>query len=253
MSLDETRRRVLASATDRVLHHGMGSGLEHVRLEDAVRDADVSRTAAYRCWPRRDDFVADVLAELCAEAIPVGGERSPRATELLRDAIARDPSRLRTPEGRRDALHDAVQTTAEDDIAADREQTRRWRTYLALALAVSTLPEGEQRDHVQAAVTDAEAQITARLAAGYPVILELFGFAPRRTYDELAAVGLAMVRGLVIGGYTGVDPAPAVRAAFAVLVDGGTEVADTSEWDDDRINAILGQLSAPDVFPGAGS
>ncbi|WP_148673215.1 hypothetical protein [Tsukamurella tyrosinosolvens] len=70
---------------------GLGTGLEHIRLEDVVRDADVSRTAAYRCWPQREDFLADVLAALAEPALPIASTRGARATTVVREAVGADP------------------------------------------------------------------------------------------------------------------------------------------------------------------
>ena len=53
--------------------------------------------------------------------------------------VEADSERLTTVDGRRTVLLAAVRAAAEDDIAADREQFRRWRTYLALAMAVRDL------------------------------------------------------------------------------------------------------------------
>lgn len=225
----------------------MGSGLEHVRLEDAVRDADVSRTAAYRCWPNRDDFLVDVLAELAGQALPVEGDRGPHATAVLRASLDDDPNVLRTAEGRRAALRKAVAVSASDDLITDRRENRRWQLYLALAMAVPNLPEGPQRDRVSAAVTDAESQVLQRLERNYRKLLELFGFTSRVEYRELAEIGIALMRGYVIGSYAG-SGAAAPGEAYALLVDGVAIASDTSNWDAEHTRRLFDELDAYDAF-----
>ncbi|TWS22288.1 hypothetical protein FK268_19990 [Tsukamurella sputi] len=250
LALDETRRRVLDSAIDRVFTERGGTGLEHVRLEDAVRDADVSRTAAYRCWPQREDFLADVLAALAEQALPIVSTRSARATEVVRAAVGDDPSTVRTVAGRRAALLRAVSASADDDLLADRDEDRRWRLYLTLAMAVPSLPDGPARDRVVAAVDRAERTVRARLAANYRRLFELFGFTSTVDYGELAGIGLALMRGYVVGGHAGAQagrPGP----GYALLADGAAAPSDTGEWDEARGRRLVAALAATDVFDGA--
>lgn len=243
---------MLDSAVDRVFAERGGTGLEHVRLEDAVREADVSRTAAYRCWPQREDFLADVLAALAEQALPIASTRSARATGVVRGAVGDDPSTVRTVEGRRAALLRAVSASADDDLLADRQEDRRWRLYLTLAMAVPTLPDGPPRDRVVAAVDRAESTVRARLAENYQRLFELFGFTSTIGYEELAAIGLALMRGYVVGGHAGADagrPGP----GYALLADGAATPSDTGEWYAARGRRLLADLAAPDVFDGAGA
>ncbi len=240
---------MLDTAVDLVLDQGLGTGLEHVRLEDAVRDADVSRTAAYRCWPQREDFLADVLADLAERALPVASTRGARATAVVRRAVGDDPGALRTVDDRRAALLRAVTASSDDDLLADREETRRWRLYLALATAVSALPEGPQRDRVVAAVEGAERAVLDRLAANYRLLFELFGFTSTVDYRELARIGLALMRGYVLGGRTGAGSARPGQG-YALIAGGAAAPSDTGEWDEGRARRVLDALAAPDLFAG---
>lgn len=250
LTLDQTRRGVLDAAARRVTEGGWASGLEHVRLEDAVRDADVSRTAAYRCWPRRDEFLADLLVDLAMQALPVEGDRGARATAVLREAVGADPNALRSPEGRRDALRRAVVASAVDDLAADRAESGRWRLYLGLATAVPAVPVEAGRARVAQAVKDAEDAVLDRLEGNYRQLLELFGCGPVGSCREVAAVGVVLMRGLVIGsfvaGAAGQDEAAA--AAFGYLVDAAVVPTDTSVWDRTRAQALIDAFAATDVF-----
>ncbi|GAB3133717.1 hypothetical protein GCM10027289_24040 [Tsukamurella serpentis] len=235
---------------DRVLTEGIGTGLEHVRLEDAVRDADVSRTAAYRCWPQREEFLADVLAELAEHALPIASTRGARATTVVRAAVGTDAAALRTVDGRRSALLRAVRASADDDLQADLDEYRRWRLYLTLAMAVPSLPEGPQRQRVVDAVAHAEEQVIRRLDGNYRRLLDLFGFTSTIGYRELARIGLSVMRGYVIGGHAGSREA-SPGEAFALLVDGAAAPSDTATWSEQRCRRMLAELAADDVFEAA--
>ncbi|KXO97675.1 hypothetical protein AXK60_21370 [Tsukamurella pseudospumae] len=212
-----------------------------------VRDADVSRTAAYRCWPQREDFLADVLAALAEHALPTASTRGARATGVVRRAVGDDPSTLRMEAGRRAALLRAVSASADDDLLADRDEDRRWRLYLTLAMAVPSLPAGPQRDRVVAAVDRAERTVRARLAENYQRLFGLFGFTSTVGYGELAAIGLALMRGYVVGGHAGAGTG-SPGTGYALLVDGAAAPSDPGEWDEARCRGLLDELDAPDLF-----
>lgn len=250
---EETRRRILEAARARVLSDGAGTGLENVRLEDAIRDADVSRTAAYRCWPGREDFLPDLLAALAEDALPVASTRNAQATALLRSVVGEDAARLRTVEMRRELLRQVVAAAADEDLRADREERGRWRLFLTLALAVPALPEGEARDRAAAAVAAAEETVLQRLEANYRRLLELFGFTAVDTdgaggtgYRRLARIGLALMRGYVVGNYAGSGD-EAAGEAYVLLVDAATRPVDTADWDDERGRGVIAAL-AGEVF-----
>jgi AcrR family transcriptional regulator len=48
---------------------GLTVSLDHISLEQVIRDAGVSRSAAYRRWPYKDLFFSDLVKQL-AKAPP---------------------------------------------------------------------------------------------------------------------------------------------------------------------------------------
>ena len=252
LTLDETRRRVLDAASAAVMREGLTSGIEHIRLEDAVRDADVSRTAAYRCWGKREDFLIDLLEDIAAGAMPVDSDRGDRATAVIRDAVGTRWSRLVTVEGRREMLREAVVAAAMDDIAADREEWHRWQIFLGLTLAVPTLPRGDGRERVVAAVAAAEQEALARIEASHRILLSLFGFEPRNGYALLAETVLAVMRGLVVSSYVNDGARSDVVAhTYGSLLDGALQPVDQSRWHESTARALIDGLAVPDIFSGA--
>ncbi|HEY9291121.1 MAG TPA: hypothetical protein VIP98_07580 [Microlunatus sp.] len=244
-----TRRRVL----DAALAAADDSGLGRISFEDAIREADVSRTAAYRCWPQRDAFLADLAVELAEQAIPAAPTRNKQATRQLRSLVGERADRLATADGRAAVLDEIVRVTAVDDFDLDRAETARWRTYLMLVMSLQTMPEGELHDRVAAAVGDADDRLNDRLASSYRRIVEFFGFRALVDYPTLAGIGAAFMRGLIIGdlarsGRRSADRAALPSVAFAGLVTANTEPADTSDWDQSMITARLAELDTEDFF-----
>ena len=75
------------------------AGLDHLSFEDAIREADVSRTAAYRCWPHKDAFLADLAVELAEQAIPATPTRGTRGTAMIRTIVTAHAGRVAVVSG----------------------------------------------------------------------------------------------------------------------------------------------------------
>ena len=70
----ETEQRMLEATVAMVTHEGLTVSLDHLSLEDIIRDADVSRSAVYRRWPFKDLFFSDLVKELAKNATPTIAE-----------------------------------------------------------------------------------------------------------------------------------------------------------------------------------
>src|SRR5579863_5776464 len=67
---EETEQRMLRAALAMVRAAGLTVSLEHISFEDVIREADVSRTSAYRRWPHKDLFFSDLVLELARDPAP---------------------------------------------------------------------------------------------------------------------------------------------------------------------------------------
>src|ERR1700746_158311 len=66
----ETEQRMLQTAVTMVSRAGLTVSLDHISLEEVIREADVSRSAVCRRWPYKDLFFSDLVKELSRSAIP---------------------------------------------------------------------------------------------------------------------------------------------------------------------------------------
>jgi AcrR family transcriptional regulator len=67
---DETERRMLRAALAMVNRAGLTVSLEHISFEEVIREADVSRSSAYRRWPHKDLFFSDLVLEVARNPAP---------------------------------------------------------------------------------------------------------------------------------------------------------------------------------------
>jgi AcrR family transcriptional regulator len=251
---------MLATAVARVHRSGLTVSLDHISLEEVIRDAGVSRSAVYRRWPYKDLFFSDLVKELAKDATPpiVPGE-----LELIRSVVAGRQDWLNTPELRHGLVVELFRQLALFDFEAVYGSTE-WRTYLALHATFLSLADGQLRDEVQAILARSEQNRIALIAAAWERLAGLFGYRLRPelaiTYETIATLLTASLRGLVImalstpgiAGYrTRARPFGATEAAewsqpalgMASLAWAALEPDPAVEWDRDRITRIRQELS----------
>jgi AcrR family transcriptional regulator len=195
----ETERRMVDTAVRMVNEAGLTVSLEHISLEEVIREAGVARSAVYRRWPYKDLFFSDLLRELATATAPASVPGRETGDAVLAELAAERPDRLETPEGRRALLLELIRR--EQDFGVAR-RSADWRTYLALHATFLSLPEGTLRTDVQAALTAAEQGFTTRIASAWRDLAELFGFRLRpelgTDFEVLASLVSAHFRGMVL-------------------------------------------------------
>jgi AcrR family transcriptional regulator len=216
---------MLRAAAAMVHRAGLTVSLDHISFEDVIRDADVSRSAAYRHWPYKDLFYGDLIEELAKESLPPGIVRAEYA--LIQQTVGEFPGELDTPGQRHELLTELLRRLALLDFQA-LAGSPEWQTYIALQAAFGSLADAERRDRVRAALAASEQQRRARVAAAWELLATLFGYRIRpetgATFDTLVTLVDATLRGLVIMA----QPVPAIAAS---LVSGSPFGAKTArEW-----------------------
>jgi AcrR family transcriptional regulator len=264
LSDHETEQRMLRAAVATVNRAGLTVSLDHISLEEVIRDADVSRSAVYRRWPYKDLFFSDLIKELARGATPtiVDDELA-----LIRRIVAERQDWLGTPERRHGLVLELIRQLALFDFET-LSGSAHSRTYLALQATFASLPEGELRDQVAAALAQSEHDHRDRVAKAWQHMAELFGYRLRpelgATFKTLAALLDATMRGLVIQALSepglsayraqASPPGAAATQEWSLAGLGGASIASaflepdpSIEWDDERLAHVRDALNNLDL------
>lgn len=259
---DETEQRMLRAALAMVDQAGLTVSLEHISFEDVIRQADVSRSSAYRRWPHKDLFFSDLVLELAKNPTPgiVTDEM-----DLIRRIVAGRLDQLADPQARHALIVELFRQLSVLDFQT-LYSSPGWRTYLALHATVLSLADGGLRDQVQAALGQAEQTHLARVARAWELMAGLLGYRLRAesgvTFPTLAVLVNATMQGLVMTALIVPDIADHRPPAQPF----GTEVGEWSlpalglgaiataflepdpafTWDAERAAAIHAALTSPD-------
>jgi AcrR family transcriptional regulator len=261
---DETERRMLRAALAMVNRAGLTVSLEHISFEEVIREADVSRSSAYRRWPHKDLFFSDLVLELASNPTPgIFADE----VDLIRRIIAGRLAELADPLARRALVIELFRQLAVLDFET-LYASPGWRTYLALHATFLSLSDGGLRSQVQAALARAEQDHLSRVARAWQLMAGLLGFRLRQeagaTFETLAALVTAAMRGLVMtaltvpdiaGHRTTAQPFGASEAGEWSLPALGLGAIATAclepdpdfTWDEARAAAIHAALAAPDL------
>lgn len=169
----ETERRMLNAAIELVHARGISTGLEATPFDEVVREAGVSRTSAYRRWPRRDQFYGEVLLELAGGTTLPAPETSvlgPAAEVVLDHA-----PRLESAQEHRDLVIELVRVaiTADHEVISTSPQ---WRTFSTLLASHQGIADPEVREAVSAALASAERRAVETRARVYAQFTALLGY-----------------------------------------------------------------------------
>ena len=261
---DETERRMLRAALAMVNRAGLTVSLEHISFEEVIREADVSRSSAYRRWPHKDLFFSDLVLEVARNPAPgIFADE----VDLIRRIVAGRLDELADPEARRALVIELFRQLAVLDFET-LYASPGWRTYLALHATFLSLSDGGLRSQVQAALARAEQDHLSRVARAWQLLAGLLGFRLRQetggTFETLAALVTATMRGLVMTALTVPDIAghrttaqpfgtpEAGEWSLPALGLGAIAIACLEPdpdftWDEARATAIRAALTAPDL------
>jgi AcrR family transcriptional regulator len=266
LSDHETEQRMLRTAAAMVHRDGLTVSLDHISLEEVIRDADVSRSAVYRRWPYKDLFFSDLVKELARGATP---EIVDDELALIKRIVAERLDWLDTPGRRHGLVIELLRQLAPFDFQA-LYGSARWRTYLALHATFLSLADGQLRDQIGEALARSERDHRTRIAHSWELLAGLFGYRLRpelgATFETVAALLDAAMRGLVLQALSEpelvahrVKASPAGAAAedeWSLAALGAASIALTFlepdpaiDWDEERLARVrqaLSSLTFPD-------
>lgn len=214
----ETERLMLDAAIELVAEQGLSVGLDQVSLESVIARADVSRASAYRRWPSKDLFLAD-LAVAIAQDTDLIAEPPGMVQDLSRLIAATD---LTDAQARRQLFIESLRLSA----GAEYERlaaSPRWRNFLALTATVTSMPPGPVRSAATAAIAAAEERFNTRRIGGYRNLVAMIGYRFRTDLpggsglELLSRTSGAMMAGLIAQSYRQTPAESRVMAPFGGL------------------------------------
>lgn len=194
---EQLRARTLGAAVDSVLRHGVAGGVDSVRIEHVIVEADVPRAPAYELWDKE------------GVGTPQQNLRRAAILHFLRDLPNSNFKSIRDTTISLLSEHvDVLQRGDRDDIEAirselvramcaysfERFQTQDWRIFRALISSIGTRNDPEFRD----AVAEAEERFLrsyTELFEDLAAVLRLRPKKPFSTHDFTVAV-YALEQGL---------------------------------------------------------
>jgi AcrR family transcriptional regulator len=240
VSPEEVRERMLQAALELTEELGALTVTLDLGMEDVIRRADVPRSAAYRLWPYRGDFIDDVIAKLASDdglGLAIAEERS--LGEAARELTDR-ANELASPEGRRALTLDLVRRFVRQNVH-ELGSAPGWNTYVALIAGANFMPEKRTAQRVAIELQRNDRAFLRRMQDYYEGVGKLLGLRPRAslTWRHFAIAAAAGLEGLVLRRSM-IDPAKDVARE---------KLVDEDDWTlDEFINApIMATPSGSDV------
>lgn len=199
---DEIRDRMLAAAHEVLgVDGGLTVSLEHISFEDVIQRAAVSRSAAYRLWPYKDQFYEELLLDLAGPEWAGVAAFDEGTTALAHKIVDDHQDMLQSEEGRLALVVLAARLGSEQNFATVTSSSK-WRTYIALTSTLVSMPEGPVRKALTVKMQEADETFLQRMGDFYEDISKRVGIRLRPEFDgdyrALAALGASVVEGLGI-------------------------------------------------------
>jgi AcrR family transcriptional regulator len=253
---------LLDTALESLTRTGLTVSLDHISLEQLIRESGVSRSAVYRRWPYKDLFFADLVKELAKNAVPAIADDE---TAAIRRVLAEHRDQLDTPEQRGGLVAELIRQLAQADFETLR-RSARWRTYLALNATFTSIADDDTRREVGTALAESERAHILSVAGAWELLTGLLGYRLRpdsgATFETLATLLTGAMRGLVTMALC--DPAvatgsvrskpfgatetadwPLPALALASIASGLLEPDPAIAWDTERIARVRQTLDGP--------
>lgn len=133
---DETRALLLRVGMQMLLERGVSAGVQHIRLQDVLRQAGLTTGAAYRLWADQNDYQRDLAVAMVRLRLSSPAEYARTAVEELIAAGADGDDVIRA------AAEAHLRSTSVDaDDPASALDAHQFLISLALRTTAQTWPE----------------------------------------------------------------------------------------------------------------
>ncbi|MCI9888747.1 hypothetical protein JT358_09780 [Micrococcales bacterium 31B] len=189
----ETERRMLEAARNRVDREGLSVSFDALGYEELISDAGVARSAAYRKWPSRELYYADLMRELTRLPHPFAGTVSALWSSHAERLLDESPDVLRRDQGRRQFFVEFLRRTC-DALMQEARTGVSWGNFRALQVARKTLTPGSELLHDVTEGLEASVQaFESELGECFAALLTLCGVQLREDFDYFTTAHLARV------------------------------------------------------------
>lgn len=208
----ETETRMLDAGVKYVTRQGLSLSLEHLSMEDLIKEAGVSRTSSYRRWPTKDHFAADLLlrlataAEMGEDLSPLVGAMGTLSADLFDD--------LASEQGRRDLVVEVLRAIMSADFHAMLDSPQS-RTFIVLRAAHIGLPDGDVRSRVAEIIRHTEQDFARTRAVAFELLSRFIGYRLRQPdaigWHQLSVAIGSQATGTLIRAYADRDGVTGTR------------------------------------------
>lgn len=200
---EETRALLIRVGMQLLLERGVSAGVQHIRLQDVLRRANLTTGAAYRLWGDQTDYQRDLAVAMVRLRVSAPTEHVRRAvTDLIADGAPGDEViRAAADAHLRSATVDA------DDPDADFD-AQSFLISLALRTAAATWPE------LTVASRERHDESTLAFAEFYGSLMSAYGWRMKTplTITDFTEALTALSEGFAVRALEGI-PHPRVDAA----------------------------------------
>lgn len=192
---EETRRLILDAGLQLLLERGASAGVQHIRLQEVLRNVGLTTGAAYRIWADQTDFHRDL-------AIAMVGLRFAQPASSARTATERAL-------GDGGTMDDAIRAAALDHVVyaskfhlePESRDSHAFITALALRTAAGAWPE------LREASAARHAESIADFTTFYSAVMRRYGYRMRTpfTVQDFAEAMAALGEGFAVRAAEGLD------------------------------------------------
>lgn len=193
---EQTRALLLQVGMRMLLEHGVSAGVQHIRLQDVLRRANLTTGAAYRLWADQSDYQRDLAVAMVRLRLRAPADYARDAINDLISAGASGDDIIRA------AAEAHVRTAAIDlDDRGDVQDAQSFLISLALRTTADTWPE------LKEASVERHRESVAAFAEFYGFLMESYGLRMKSplTITDFSEAMAAFGEGFAVRAMEGIE------------------------------------------------